>query len=242
MPGEKILIVDDSDNIREIFMIAFEEFSILTATNAEEALNILRKPNDIDLIVLDVMMPGMNGLELLKEIKELNRDCRIVIMTGYSSKDIVVEALRLHADEYIEKPFDVENVKAIFKRLLEEKNRQKVNFASGQEKIGIAQRLIQRNYNKSLSLQDVSKELYLNYKYLSRLFKEKTGVSFNEYKVRLKIDSAKEFLKASNCNIGEIAYKVGYQNPDSFMKMFKRSTGFTPSEYRSKTKRKKELV
>ncbi|MFA5356413.1 MAG: response regulator [Candidatus Omnitrophota bacterium] len=233
MAGEKILIVDDSRNIRDIFSTAFDEYVILTASNAKEALDILKRPNDIELVVLDVMMPDMNGLELLNEVRKANAHCRIAVMTAYSSKDIAIEALRLHADEYIEKPFDIEDVRDIFRRLTRSSGRPEAQGVSETEKkIRLARRLIKRNYNKTLSLDSLSKELSLSYKYLSRVFKEKSGRSFNKYKLGLRISSAKQLLKKNSYPVSKIAYKLGYHNPNSFMKMFKKVTGFTPSEYR----------
>jgi two-component system, response regulator YesN len=237
MAGEKILVVDDSKAIREIFVTAFDEYSIVTADGGTEALRILNRPNDIDLVILDVMMPDANGLELLKEIKRINPGCKTMIMTGYSSKDIVIEALRRDADEYIEKPFDIENTRQMLRGLLgERKHQDKCGVEGAENKIKLAQRLVKRNYNKPFSLQDISEEVFLSYKYLSRLFKEKTGKNFNEYRLGLKMASAKQFLKERNFTVSQIAYKVGYHNPDSFMKMFKRSTGFTPSQYRYNNK------
>ena len=66
MAGEKILVVDDARNIRETFTTAFDEYNIITASDGKEAMGILNRPNDIDLIVLDVMMPDISGLELLR--------------------------------------------------------------------------------------------------------------------------------------------------------------------------------
>lgn len=243
MTGEKILVVDDTRNVREIFASAFDKYDIITASNGQEALNILRRPNDIDLIVLDVMMPDINGLELLSEIKKINTYSKIVVMTGHSSKDIVIEALRRDADEYIEKPFDIDNVGEIFQKLLNEcNNLNDEGIDNRQDKIRLVRRLIKRNYNRPLSLQDISKEVFLSYKYLSRIFKERTGEGFNEYRLRLKMDSAKQFLKRNNYTVSQIAYKVGYHNPDSFVKMFKRVAGLTPSQYRNNKQKKAEKM
>jgi two-component system, response regulator YesN len=235
MPAtETILIVDDTENIRNIFLAAFEEYQIIAVSSGQEALAVLNKPNDIALIVLDVMMPGINGLELLREIKKLNPKRKVVIMTAYSSKDIAIEALRLDADDYVEKPFDINDVKVMFDRLLKEAG--SLNGANSHvqnNKLQLAQRLVKRNYNRRFSLQDASKEVFLSYKYLSRVFKEKTGKGFSKYRQELKINSAKQLLKESSDSVAQIAYRVGYLNPDSFMKMFKRVTGTTPSEFRA---------
>ncbi len=239
MAGEKILVVDDSRNVREIFTTAFDEYNIITASDGNEAMGILNRPNDIDLVVLDVMMSDISGLELLRQIRKMNKYCKVVIMTGYSSKDVVLEALRSDADDYIEKPFDINNVKEIFEKLLKENAGPDTDSGENKsDKVRFAQRIVKRNYNKSLSLQDISKEVFLSYKYLSRVFKQKTGKTFSDYKMELKISSAKQYLTESNYTLSQIAYMVGYQNPDSFMKMFKRVTGLTPSEYRNHKQKK----
>ena len=234
MSGEKILVVDDEKAVRDVFIaVFFEEYKIIPAANAQQAMDILRRPNDIDLIVLDVMLPDLKGTELLKEIKKTDPRYKVVILTGHSSKEIAIEALRSGADEYIEKPIDIENVKEIFERLIENKRNDEEEDADIQErKIHQAQRIIKRNLDRAISLQDVSHEISLSPKYFSRLFKEKTGQSFSQYKIALRIEMAKDLLRKKTCSVSQIAYQVGYQEPESFMKAFKRLTQLTPSQYR----------
>jgi len=240
MAGEKILVVDDEKIIRDIFTSAFDEYRVITAVDGKQALDILRRPNDIDLIVLDVMMPGLRGTDLLREIKKMNSKHTVIILTGHSSKEVAIEALRSHADEYIEKPFDIEKTKQVFERLLSKRRKLDGEYISDAKgRIKQAQRFIKRNFNKSLSLKDVSSELFSSPKYFSRIFKEKTGKGFNEYRLSLRIEEAKRLLKKSSYTITQIAYKVGYQNPASFMEMFKKFSRLTPSQYRSRLKAKK---
>lgn len=234
MAGEKILVVDDSRNIREIFTFAFDEYDIVTAGDAEEAARLLDKPHDIDLVVLDVMLPDKNGMELLREIKEKNPDCRVIMMTGYSSKDIAIEALRRQADDYLEKPFDIEAAREMVKRQLEKGRCETTAQHGAGDKVESARRLVERNFNRPIFLQDISRDLFLNYKYLSRIFKERTGRSFNDYRVALRVASAKELLAGTGLTVSQIAYRVGYRNPNSFMKIFKQCAGCTPSEFREK--------
>jgi YesN/AraC family two-component response regulator len=240
MEREKILVVDDEKVIREIFINAFSEYNVITAATGGEALTILSRPNDIDLVVLDVMMPDVKGTELLREVKRINSDYKVIILTGFSSKEVAVEALRSDADEYIEKPFDIEEVKDIFQRLLGRNSFIEEGVGNIEEKIIRAQRFIKRNYNKPIHLIDVSQEIFLSPKYFSRIFKGKTGRSFNEYRLELRIEIAKQFLERGSHTVSQIAYKVGYQNPDSFMKMFKQCTGFTPSQYRMRSRSRRE--
>lgn len=242
MAREKILVVDDEKKVRDTFLAAFfDEYKIVPVAGGREALNILKRPNDIDLVVSDVMMPGMTGIELLREIKRINPGQKVVLVTGHSSKEVAIEVLRSDADEYIEKPFDVEKIRVVFERLLSErKGCTEEGIGNVQGKIGQAQRFIRRNYTQPISLRDVSRQIFLSPKYFSRLFKEKAGRSFNDYKMELKIEMAKELLKKGSHTISQIAYHTGYQNPESFMKMFKKVTGSTPSQYRRRNNLKEK--
>ncbi|MEA2096195.1 MAG: AraC family transcriptional regulator, partial [Candidatus Cloacimonadota bacterium] len=122
----------------------------------------------------------------------------------------------------------------IFERLLDKKS----DFTSDinntkQGKFEQAQKFINRNYNKNINLDDVAKEIFLSTKYISRKLKEKTGKGFMELKKELRIKMAKRLLRETNLTVSQIAYKVGYQNPESFMKLFKRVVGMVSSSYRT---------
>jgi len=237
MAREKILVVDDEKSVRDAFLASFEEYNIVAVASGEEALKILRSPNDIDLVVLDVVMSGITGIELLREIKSINPGLKVIVITGCNSKDIVIEALRADADEYIDKPFDIQRTKDIFEKLLNKsKGNNREETGNAECKIKQAQRFIKRNYNEQIALRDIAKEIFLSPKYLSRIFKERTGSSFNEYKLSLRIRAAKKLLIKHGYTISQIAYKVGYHNPESFMKMFKKFTGLTPLQYRGRSK------
>ena len=243
MAGEKILVVDDEKSVRQAFIYAFEEYTIVPAANSEEALDILKRPNDIDLVILDIVMPGLNGIQLIKEIKRLNPKLNIAVFTGYGSKETAIEALRADADEFIEKPFDLNKTRQIIEKLLNRSDYSAQGMTYDIEgKIKKAKEFIKRNYNKTISLKEVAEAVCLSPKYFSRIFKERTRVSFNAFRIGLRIDIAKQLIKKSGYSINQIAYTVGYQNPDSFMKMFKRITGFTPSEFRNGKARSKRLA
>lgn len=236
---EKILLVDDDREFRSEFKDCFDEYEIIESASGEEALKVLKKPNEIDLVVLDVKLPGLDGTEVLKEIKRNNPNLGIIILTAYSSKDIAIEALRAHADDYIEKPFDIDTAKKIVENILESK-KSSADFGSGgiKGKLEHAKRFIQRNVHKRISLSDVAGIIYLSPKYLSRIFKEKTGVRFNEYRLSIKIDEAIKLLTKTDYNISQIADRLAYENIESFIRQFKKRTGFTPSEYRMQNKTK----
>jgi len=232
---DKILIVDDDKDFRDEFRDSFDEYEIIEASDGEEALRMLRKPNEIELIILDVMMPGLPGTEVSKEIKKMAPEICIIILTGHGSKDVVVEALRGNADEYIEKPFNIDKTKETIERVLETKRgRGDLNIIDAKDKIGRIKRFVEINCYKKVCLKDAAAVVCLSPKYLSRIFKQITGIGFSEYKLKIKIKKAKGLLKKTGYNIGQISDKMGYQNMESFIRIFKKLTGHTPTQYRRK--------
>lgn len=233
----RVLLVDDDQIFRSEFKDSFEEYGIKEASSGDEALKILKKPNEIDLVILDVRMPGINGIEVLTKIKKMSPEVAIIISTAYSSKDVAIEALREKADDYIEKPLDIEATRKIIERMLEAK-KSDVDY-EGMDILGKIERVknfLRRNCFKKVSLNDAAAAVYLSPKYLSRIFKAHTRTGFSDYKLALKINKAKGFLKKTGYNINQIADKLGYENTESFIKCFKKIAGLTPTEYRKKNK------
>jgi YesN/AraC family two-component response regulator len=223
-----ILLVDDDDDFRlEFSSILKKEYTIIEASNGREALEIIKGPHIVDLVIMDVMMPGIRGTDVLKEMKTCDPELSIIIITGYSSKDLAIEALRAHADDYLEKPVKIKPALTIIKRILAGK------YGNASTIIDKIKYFIEKNYHKDINLRDVAESVFLSPKYISRLFKEKEGTGFHDYKLKLRIDKAKELLKSTALTVNEISYKVGYVNVESFVRVFKKMTGNTPSSFRN---------
>ncbi len=236
--AEKILIVDDDPDFRAELKAAFDEYDIVEAGDGRAALQILREPNEIDLVILDVMLPGLNGTEVLREIKKNVPDMGIIILTGYSSKDIAIEALKGHADEYVEKPMDVEKTREIIERLLRERRGESEGSACDRsDKIEKVKHFIERNCQRKVTLKDAARAVCLSPKYLSRVFKEQTNVGFNEYRLKFVLEKAKRLLADTGYTIGQISDQMGYQNQESFIRIFEKLTDLTPTEYRVRQKK-----
>ncbi len=116
-----ILIVDDEEIIRDLCARALKEYRVLQAQNGREALDILEN-QAVDIILTDVMMPVVNGLELLQSIKEHAPDQPVLVMTGFADKEIILKALKAHADDFIEKPINLLQMKASIEKALEQRN------------------------------------------------------------------------------------------------------------------------
>jgi two-component system response regulator YesN len=228
-----ILLVDDDKDFRNEFIEYFSEYDVIEANDGSEALSILNKINIVDIVILDIRMPGLKGTKVLTEIKKINPDLYTIILTGFSTEEIAIEALQAHADDYIVKPVNFIKFKEKIATLLNKnKYGTKIDANSIEEKIGKIKLYIEKNYHRVFNLNDISKIIFLSPKYLSRIFKEQTGRRFNEYKLDVKIRHAKEMLQKTGYNIDQIAYKLGYKKPESFIKIFKKITRLTPTQFR----------
>lgn len=234
-----ILLVDDDPEFREEFCESLEEYHILQAANGVEALKILAKPNEIELVILDVMMPGLRGTKVMQEMKKVAPNLGIIILTGYSSKDIAVEALKGKADDYVEKPVDIDKIKQIIERIMAERGGRGPAAAFSEDirgKIERVKKFAEKNYDKKVGLEDAAELVCLSPKYLSRIFKQDIGMGFSAYRLGVKIQKAKEMLERTGYSIEQISDGLAYQNLESFIRIFKQYTGVTPTEYRAKKK------
>jgi len=235
---DRIIVVDDDPQMISSIKRILNEYEILGFQNGEDAINYLKKLNEVNLVLLDVFMRGMDGMSVLSEIKKIDKDKPVIIMTAYGSMDLAIQALRYHADDFIEKPLDINELKDRVRKLLKEKFYMNKYTMSNMDKIDRVKRFVQKNYS-NISLGCIADEMRLSTKYISSMFKERNKSSFRYYKLSIRIDKAKALLEDSSYNVSQIAYQMGYQNPESFMRIFKKVTKYTPSQYRKKFQHKK---
>lgn len=129
MLKEKILVVDDEQSMREFLeiMLKKEDYRVSLASNGEEVLKLIEK-DIFDLVLLDIRMPKMDGIAVLKKIKALSPETIVIMITAYASADTAIKAMKEGAYDYITKPFKIEEIKLIIKNALEKKNLQKENI------------------------------------------------------------------------------------------------------------------
>ena len=228
---EKIVAIDDDLRQLESLKAALSgHYEVVCFRSGAEALEFLKSPNGARLVLSDVCMPGMDGLSLLQEIRGLGREIGVILLTGFGSREVVVQALRSGADDFIDKPFDVVDLRGKVRSLLEKK------FGSVDNKSVLSRQL--RSFTElNLShvvLKDLAGELCLSSKYVGRIFKEENDVNFRDYKIAAKIEKAKELLSNTTYPVFKIAGMLGYQNPETFMRIFKRKTACTPLQFRER--------
>jgi two-component system, response regulator YesN len=232
MPS-KILLVDDNEDLRREILDCLDSYDVVEASSGENALATLRRANDIALVIMDVMMPGISGLDALAEIKHMSPAPAVVILTGYSSKDVAIEALKAHADDYIEKPINIQRFLETVDRLMARSSGEpEVSSMTVADKMKKVQRFIRANCFKKINLADAAAAVSLSRKYVSRVFKEQVHCGFNAYKLRVKMGKAKELLSRQGYTVSQISRKLGYENAESFIRQFKKIVLCTPSAYR----------
>jgi len=118
----RILIIDDEIIIRKLFtrLLTREKYKVLTASNGIKGIEIAKKEK-LDLVILDLKMPEMDGIEVLKRIKEINKNIRVIIITAYGTIQSASDALNLGADDFISKPFDIAKIRVTIKNVLKMK-------------------------------------------------------------------------------------------------------------------------
>ena len=227
-------MIDDNPKVSESLELAFPEYRFMSISNGEDGLQYLRKSHEIDLVILDYKMSGLNGVDVLKAIRRMDPKIGVIFMTNFGSKEVVVEALRGSANDFIDKPYSIEEMRKKLENFFEKYTEEEKRLSSGEGPMQRIQRFVDRNYVKGPTLKQVAEKVLLSPKYLSRKFKRETHQTFSAYKIKLKIERSKKLLRETSLGVAQIAYEVGYENAESFMKIFKKILGCTPTEYRQK--------
>ncbi len=245
---KKLLIIDDNEIMLDFLQSTFSnEFDVITANDGKEALEILQKTIP-DLVLSDVMMPGLTGLELCDAIKTdvLTSHIPVVLLTARVLGEQQIEGFESGADAYVTKPFDVNVLRARLHAILE--NREKIIASLGgkstfdpakisensldKEFISQLLTIIEDNFqNVHFSVEEFANDLAMSRSQLFRKLKSLTGKTPSEYLYSFRIQKSVELLKEQEYNISEIAYKTGFSSPNSFTKTFTKHIGTSPTKF-----------
>ena len=181
-------------------------------------------------------MPGMNGIELAKLIREKNPDCIIIFITAYDRFEYAIEAMHIKAFDYLLKPWKEEKLTGLISEAIS--SIKEISFDDGKSENlqdsqkSIIKKYIKENYKRDISAGDVAGILGYSDVYFSKIFKQLFDDTFINYLTNLRIEKAKVLLKDVSFNIKEVGASVGYTDSNYFTKVFKRAVGMSPSEYR----------
>lgn len=243
-----ILVVEDNPEIRQyICQHLSNYYKVIEAENGQEALDIILNKN-ISLVISDVMMPIMDGLELCKKIKnniEIN-DIPIILLTARTADEHIIQGYEMNADDYISKPFNMDILLARVKNILH-KNiliRQKysthINVENKDtEALSLDEKFLQKVYlliNKNIEestfeLEDICKEIGISKVHLNRKIKSLTGLTPAKLILKIRLNKAQQLIARGERSITELAYTCGFADANYFSRCFKQEFKVTPSEY-----------
>lgn len=207
---------------------------VICAYDGNEAFDIILSTKP-DIIVTDIEMPHVSGIDLLKKIQTIDKYApHVIIISGYSNFEYARDALKLHVADYLLKPVDQDE-------LIEKINgftvQQDIENEGESENIfELVQSYISSHLHDTLRLYAIAEHFHYNAAYLGRIIKKETGTSFNEYVLKLRMIKAQSLLTITNQSIKEISIDVGFKDPEHFSKRFKKVVGVTPTDYRKQDK------
>lgn len=252
----KVMVVDDDHLVRKGFiaMMPWREHNLEVvgeAGNGKKALEFLEN-NQVDLLITDLAMPVMSGIDLMRCVKERYRDISMVVLTFHQDFELIQEALRLGALDYMTKvELEHEQMDEILRRIVGKMQEQHVRtretkvenhlFAEEDEgpyspevkaSIWKAVDIIHQEFQNELHLPDIAKRVNMSRSYFSRCFRDIAGKTFNDFIREVRVNHAKVLLSQTGKTIGWIATQAGYPNEKYFGKVFRELTGMLPGEFR----------
>lgn len=239
--GAKILIIEDEAAIRESLsdLLELSEFNCVSAVNGIEGIAAASKESP-DLIICDVMMPQMNGFQVLEHLRnsEKNRLTPIIMLTAKVELESKLRGLELGADDYITKPFEFKILVLKIANLIQKhrelqaNNYTNYNFESQEEVFKRKLNLIldENIENSNLTVEELASMMNMSPATFNRKLKAHLGTTPNQYSKEFKLNRAKEMIQLNFGSISEIAVKTGFHNQAYFSTLYKDYFGHSPSE------------
>ena len=259
----RVLIADDELIERKVlYKTLTEELGdqcmIWQAENGREALELFDE-YDIQIAVLDIEMPGINGIEAAEEMRRRKSQCNIIFLTAFDDFSYAKKAIGIRVLDYLLKPCKEEELINVIEEAMRLTDKAERDVKAEEERKGAGQpvlikqagefgigdgqmrlhkvaeairQYIEENYDRELSMQDVARVMNYSEAYFCKLFKQCFDKNFTTYLTECRVEAAKKLLEEPMVNVKEIGEAVGYTDSNYFAKVFKRVTGISPTEYR----------
>ncbi len=235
----RVVIADDERIIRSGLQVVVDwnglGFEIVgCAGNGEEALQMLLE-HDAHVLLTDIRMPGLSGLQLVQKVHELGLQIDIILLTSYLDLEYARQAVSLGVREYLLKPVDEVALAELLKKIRDERDRQDSSDGARREQQLVSQlrKMIEEEYMNNISLKSLAERLHYNPAYLGRLFRAETGNSFRDELNAYRVRQAAQLLRSSDISIYEVVERVGYHDINYFHRIFLKTYGMSPGKYKS---------
>ena len=234
----RLLIADDEVIERKVLYKTLQknigdQCVIFQAENGRQALEQLESVLP-DVVITDICMPFVDGLELARNIYEKFPDTIVVVLTGFSEFSYAQQAIRMGAVDYLLKPCRSSEILTKLESVAAPWMAEKVETPAGEGNLLVrtAMEYMMDHMSEDINLTMVAEKAGVSTAYLSTLFTQKVGCGFVDYLNKLRIDCACDYMHDGRLKVYEIAFKVGYHDEKYFSKVFKKITGQSPSTYR----------
>ena len=258
-----IVVADDEEELRRAIIrkIDWESIGFRVVGEAEngiEALELVERMEP-DLLLTDIRMPFVSGIELARQVREVRPTTQIAFLSGFDEFSYAKKAISVRAIDYVLKPYDENELMLVIEeamRMVEEQGQRKEMeqfFQNESEeadfeedpvqpeddndhmsRVGAMIRsFIEENYMYDISMQELARRMNYSEPYFCKLFKQYFDQNFTAYLTEYRIAEAKKLLEQPTFNIKDVGKAVGYSDSNYFTKVFKRITGQSPTEYRN---------
>lgn len=183
-----------------------------------------------DVLLTDIRMPGLSGLELIETITKAYPELTTIIISGYSEFDYARKAIELGVRRYLTKPTDIRELNVLLDEIAAERGERE---QPEDRVVRDVMSHVERHFTEKITLEQLAGAAFVSPNYLCRRFKEMTGISPMEYLARYRIEQACLLLHDGQMTIGEIARRTGFADRRAFSRVFKRWQGVTPQDYRN---------
>lgn len=262
----QVMIADDEVIERMVLHKTLQKYlgdicEIHQAENGREALKIYEEKK-IQIAILDIEMPGINGIQTAEKIRETDPYCSIIFLTAFDEFNYAKKAITVRALDYLLKPYQESELLSVLEEAIRLTDKRKdereakeladrganpdISPVAGEEEdVGesgygriskvseIIRDYIREHYMNDISMQDVARMMNYSEAYFCKLFKQCFSCNFTAYLTQFRMEEAKKLLAEPTVNVKNIGEAVGYSDSNYFAKVFKRYTGSSPTEYRT---------
>jgi DNA-binding response OmpR family regulator len=251
-----ILVVEDNLEMSGLIRKSFEDkYTVLEAENGKIAYE-LAKGRQIDLVISDIMMPVMNGTDLCNRLKDniYTSHIPVILLSARTLVEHQLEGLKSGADDYVAKPFSMRLLKARAENLIESRRKLRALFAAdgGEEAVSVnsvssldekfitnAYSILEENFSDpGFCVERFAETMFMSRSLLYKKLKALTGLSPNDFITVFRLKKSLLNLRNGAVSVNEVAYKIGFNDPKYFSRVFKKYYKKTPSDYLCEIKKK----
>lgn len=247
----KVIAADDEAYMREALekLISWEKMECTLLSVCRNGKELVEKIEDMrpDIVVTDIRMPLMDGLEVCRYVYETCPEVPVIILSAYADFEYARKAIHYNACEYVLKIAVLEELPGAVEKAAGRLEKQQEESAFTEKEEGEKDteslynqmaRYIEENYQSKITLDDIAEKLHANRSYLSRLYKSRSGINLFDDILRRRIEKAKEYMDSTDWKIYEVSEAVGFDDTGYFSRVFRKYSGMSPKEYKNRREKR----